>query len=307
MEGTLKNLLLRPRPPPGNHYYRAGRTPLRMPGLLRLARPLNCMMSAVGVAVGGVVAVGPAAWGVFAVPLLFAAAAAAFFTAGGNAMNDLFDRETDQVNHPDRPLVTGAVTVGQAQAFVVAVYVFAAILATLASVLCLVLVLVNAGLMYAYEARLKGRGAPGNAVIAYLVGSLFLFAGLAVFAGDVKPLIRTTILAVLAFLATLGREITKDIEDMAGDTDRRTLPQRIGAKPAGRVAAAALIVGVLLSAVPWAASVLHWVYALVVLPADGMFIYAAFHSAANPARSQRVTKYAMVVALVAFLAGGLLA
>jgi hypothetical protein len=37
-----------------------------------------------------------------------------------------------------------------------------------------------------------------------------------------------------------------------------------------------------------------------------MFIYAALHSAANPTQSQRVTKYAMVVALVAFLAGGLL-
>ena len=277
-----------------------------MQGLLSLARPGNCVMSAVGVAVGGVVAVGAGAWGPSVVPLLYASIAAALSTAGGNALNDLFDRETDKVNHPGRPLVSGSVTVPEARNFTVSLFLVAASLGWFASPLCLLLVLLNGGLMYLYEARLKRRGAPGNVVIAYLVGSLFLFAGLAVYRGDPAPLERTGVLALLAFLATLGREVTKDIEDMAGDVDRRTLPRRMGAVPAGRIAAAALLAGVALSAVPWAASILSWAYTLVVLPADGMFIYAAFYSAAKPARSQRVTKYAMVVALLAFLAGALL-
>jgi len=277
-----------------------------MPGFLRLSRPVNCVMSAVGVAIGGIVAVGSAAWGTAAGPLLYAAAAAALFTAGGNALNDIFDVETDRVNHPDRPLVTGSLTLGAAKTFAFGVFVLAGILGALASFLALGVVLVNAALMYAYESGLKKRGVPGNLVIAYLVGSLFLFSGVAVYRGDATPLVRTSILALLAFLTTLGREITKDIEDMAGDVDRRTLPQRIGARFAGGVAAAALLAAVALSAVPWALGILHGSYAVVVLPADGMFIYAALYSAANPARSQRVTKYAMVVALIAFLAGGLL-
>ncbi len=277
-----------------------------MPGLMALARPGNCVMSAVGVAVGGVVAAGPAAWGAYAVPLLYAAVAAGLSTAGGNALNDLFDRETDRVNHPERPLVSGAVTAAEARRFVGGAFVAAAALGLMASPLCLVVVLVNAGLMYVYESGLKRQGAPGNVVIAYLVGSLFLFAGFAVFRSDPRPLVATGILALLALLTTVGREITKDIEDMAGDVDRRTLPQRIGAARAGRVASAALVAGVALSAVPWFAGVLSWAYAGVVVPADGMFIYAAFYSAADPTRSQRVTKYAMVVALLAFLAGALL-
>jgi geranylgeranylglycerol-phosphate geranylgeranyltransferase len=277
-----------------------------MPGLLRLARPLNCLMSAVGVVVGGLVAVGPRAWGTYAWPLFYASLSAALCTAGGNALNDLFDRETDRVNHPDRPLVTGALSVGEARSFTVSAFVAAAALGGAATPLCFAIVVVNAALMYAYEAGLKRRGAPGNIVIAYLVGSLFLFAGFAVFRGEPTPLLRTGALALLAFLTTAGREITKDIEDMAGDVDRRTLPQRVGAKPAGRIAGAALVAGVLLSVVPWVTNVLPWPYLIVVLPADGMFIYAAFYSAAQPTRSQRVTKYAMVVALIAFLAGGLL-
>ncbi len=260
-------------------------------------------MSAVGVAVGGFVAVGAGAWGAFAAPLAYAALAAALSTAGGNALNDLFDRETDKVNHPERPLVTGTVTVREAENFAAAVFLAAAALGILASFLCLAIVAVNLALMYVYEARLKRRGASGNVVIAYLVGSLFLFAGAAVFRSDPAPLFRTGVLALLAFVTTTGREITKDIEDMAGDVDRRTLPQRIGAAGAGSVAAAALVAGVVLSIVPWYTGILGWAYGPVVLVADGMFIYAAFYSAANPARSQRVTKYAMVVALFAFLAG----
>lgn len=277
-----------------------------MGGLLQLARPVNCVMSAIGVIIGGVVAVGEGAWGAFAWPLVFAALAALTFTAGGNALNDLFDRETDRVNHPERPLPSGRLSVGAVRVFAGGAFVIAAVLAAFVNVYCVAIVGVNATLMLAYEARLKAVGAPGNLVIAYLVGSLFLFAGAAVLSADLKPLFRATILAVLAASATLGREITKDIEDMAGDVDRKTLPQRVGAKAAGDVAATALVAGVVLSVVPWLYSILPLAYLVVVLPADIMFIYAALVSAANPARSQRVTKYAMVVALVAFLAGGLL-
>jgi len=263
-------------------------------------------MSAVGVGVGGVVGVGSAAWGDLALPLVMAAAAAAAFTAGGNALNDIFDRETDRINHPDRPLASGQLTLGTARAFAASVFVIAAVLAALINPLALLIVGLNVTLMVAYEKWLKARGAPGNVVIAYLVGSLFLFAGVSVFRSSTGPLIRTGILAALGFLATLGREITKDIEDMRGDVDRLTVPRRIGASRAGLVAGLALALCVALSFLPLYFGVLGTGYAVLVVPADGMFIYAALHSAANPARSQRVTKYAMIVALAAFLAGAFL-
>ncbi len=290
----------------GNDYYKTDSTPAIVAGLLRLARPVNCVMSAVGVAIGGVVGVGSRAWGDLAQPLVLAAAAAAAFTAGGNALNDIFDRETDRINHPDRPLASGHLTLGTARAFAGSAFAIAALLAVFINGLALAIVGVNVLLMVSYEAWLKARGAAGNVVIAYLVGSLFLFAGVSVFQSALGPLIRTGILAALAFLATLGREITKDIEDMQGDVDRRTLSQRVGANRAGAVAAFALALCVALSFLPLYYGVLGVGYLVLVLPADGMFIYAALHSAANPARSQRVTKYAMIVALAAFLAGAFL-
>jgi geranylgeranylglycerol-phosphate geranylgeranyltransferase len=262
-------------------------------------------MSGVGVVVGGVVAVGPTALQGVVVPLAFAAAAAASFTAGGNALNDLFDRVSDRVNHPGRPIPAGDVTARRAGAFAGAAFLAAISFGAFAGPWCLAIVASNALLMYAYESDLKEKGARGNVAIAYLVGSLFLFAGFAVYRGDQAALVRSGVLASLAFLTTVGREIVKDIEDMSGDVDRRTLPQRIGPGRAAAVASAAFAAGVAMSALPWALALLGIGYASAVIVADGMFIYAALYSAARPARSQRVAKYAMIVALVAFLAGGL--
>src|SRR6267378_5485861 len=287
----------------GNDLYAADGTAPGMAGFLRLARPGNCVMSAVGVGIGGLVAVGAGAWGEFAWRLLWAGAAAGAFTAGGNALNDLYDRETDKVNHPERPLPAGTLTVPQVKGFAAVAFLVAALLSAFVNPYALAVVVVNILLMVGYEADLKARGVPGNFVISYLVASLFLFGGVSVFQSSTIPLDRAGTLAALAFFTTVGREITKDIEDMAGDVDRRTLPHRIGARRAGLAAAAALGLGVVLSLVPLVLAVLSVWYAILVIPADGMFIYAALHSAANPSRSQRVTKYAMIVALVAFLAG----
>ena len=54
-------------------------------------------------------------------------------------------------------------------------------------------------------------------------GAVFLFAGMVV--NDPGP---TLWMFGLAFLATVSREIIKDIQDLEGDTDRFTLPARIG-------------------------------------------------------------------------------
>src|SRR5207245_10731722 len=162
-------------------------------------------MSAVGVGIGGIVGVGSAAWAALAAPLVLAAAAAAAFTAGGNALNDIFDRETDRINHPDRPLASDRLTRGVARIFVVSAFAFAALLALFINGLALAIVALNVLLMVTYEAWLKARGVAGNVVIAYLVGSLFLFAGVSVFGFEFDTLIRKGFLVALAFFAKLGR------------------------------------------------------------------------------------------------------
>ncbi len=277
-----------------------------MRGYLRLSRPGNATISAAGVAVAALVAAGPEGFLARIPAVGFSALAAALFTAGGNALNDYFDRETDRVNHPDRPIPRGEVSADQALRFASLMFALSLATAVVAGILAVGIVAVNFVVMVSYEKGLKARGASGNFLIAYLVGSLFAFGGAAVYAGDSAVLQRAFLMGSLAALATAGREITKDIADFAGDVDRATLPRRIGVPRAGAVAAACFVAGAAFSVVPPILGLFGLRYLGVVVVADAIFIYSGAVSAKNPARAQRAAKVGMVVALVAFLTGGLL-
>ncbi len=273
-----------------------------MRGYLQLIRPLNCIMSAVGCLLGSFVAIGPPTTDQ-ALVALQAAIVAFLFTGAGNSLNDYYDREVDRINHPERPIPAGQV---QAKgALVTALLLFAPTIpwSFLLRPELLVVVIVNLALMASYELVFKRGGFRGNLLISWLVASLFIFGGLAVY-DSIASLQRVVWLSALAFLSTLGREVVKDLEDVRGDVDRRTLPRTIGERGAAMVSGSAFLVAVALSIVPWVLGVLGSYYLYVVLVADAMFIYAALNAFRNPATSQRTAKYAMLVALVAFLVGG---
>src|SRR2546428_6084996 len=87
-----------------------GRYVAPMAGLLRFSRPLNCLMSAVGVGIGGGGGVGAAAGGGLAPPLVLAAAAAAALSPRGNHPHQLFHPQEDRIKHPRRPLASPPMT-----------------------------------------------------------------------------------------------------------------------------------------------------------------------------------------------------
>lgn len=282
-----------------------------MQGYLAILRPPNLVMSFVGCLLGSAVVLGSVSTLLESLSFaLQAAAIAVLFTAAGNTLNDYYDRETDRVNHPERPIPSGQVTARGALA--VAGLLFAATVpwSLFLRWELLAVVLVNLAFMASYEAVFKRTGLRGNLLIAWLVASLFLFGGLALYP-DLPALLPVLVLALLAFLATLGREIVKDIEDVGGDTDRETLPMRIGTTGAARVAAASFVLAVGLSGLPPALQMLGLLprlglaYLPVVLVADAILIYAARNSTRRPGLSQRAAKYGMMVALLAFLVGAL--
>jgi len=271
---------------------------------VRLLRPLNALMSAAAVPVGAFVAVGADGVASQSLAVGIGALTTFLFTGGGNALNDVYDRDIDRVNHPDRPIPSGQVAAARAFDLALVLFVLAILAGLAINVAAFALVLISLALMVAYEERFKTSGWSGNLLIGWLVGSLFLFAGLCVYAGRVAPLEIAASLALLAGLSTVAREVVKDIEDVAGDVGRTTLARTRGVAFAGRVAQGVLLAAILLSAVPILLGVLGPWYAALVAAADGIFIYAALHAARSPGRSERAMKAAMVVALVAFLAGG---
>jgi len=222
------------------------------------------------------------------------------FIAGGNALNDYVDREVDKVAHPERPLPSGRMEPITALKVAAVLFVAAFAVALLLNALSIIIVTLAMVLMLAYELKLKVSGLAGNVVIAFLTGGLFLLGGAVV--GNIE---NTIAVAGMAMLVSLGREITKDIEDMEGDEGRNTLPMRIGKRNAGIVAASFFIIGPLLSMEPVINGIFGVAYLPIVLVANAIFLYDSWILFKDPRRAQKLAKLGMMVALVAFIAGGI--
>lgn len=271
-----------------------------MNGYLRLTRPLNAAIGALGLVIACFVAAGYNLSDNLT-NLFFGVAVAVFAMAGGNALNDYVDREIDKTAHPDRPIPSGEVS--PEAAFRCSVVFFAIAIGLSVPILAwdvIVIAALAVALMVAYETSLKKKGFAGNLCIAFLTAMIFLFAGSLM--GDYS---RVWILGLLAFLVTVGREIAKDIEDEESDRiERYTLPMAIGDRKAASVAALFFVLGPIFSFLPLYDGTFGTLY-LTVFLADAMFIYCAWCVFGNPHRAQKLAKTAMFAALVAFVLGAI--
>ncbi len=270
-------------------------------GCIFTVRPGNCVMAAFAGLLAAIVCsdletVFDSAFDVLASMVIIAV-----FVSAGNSMNDYFDRELDRTAHPSRAIPLGLIAPRTALIMAVVLFAAAVCLSLVVGLLSFLIVVTSLGVMLSYEVFLKSEGLMGNLAISWLTAAIFLFGGAAV-----KGMELAWILAALAFLATLGREIVKDVQDMEGDTQsRKTLPMRIGRRNAGIIASTALSAAVILSPIPYMLSLLSVWYVPFLAVADTVFIYSAMIHFAAPEQGQKTIKIAMLLALVAFLVGGI--
>ncbi|MDG6257779.1 MAG: geranylgeranylglycerol-phosphate geranylgeranyltransferase [Methanomicrobiaceae archaeon] len=213
-------------------------------GFFTIIRPLNSCVAGIAVLLGYLIAVGTIAAEAFLlVPVVF------FATAGGNVINDYYDREIDRINRPNRPIPSGAVTPVAARAYSAVLFLAAIGLSTFTNPLCMALAVFNSLLLWAYAARLKKVPLVGNLAVAYLAANIFLFGG--ALAG-IDGLLQNVPLAGIVVLAMLSRELLKDVEDMEGDAEggARTLPMIVGVRATAAVALAAALGAVIMSYLP---------------------------------------------------------
>jgi len=262
--------------------------------LIKLSRPLNCLMVSFGVIIGAFIGVGMDFS--FALPVFLAVLVGAVISAGGNSLNDYFDREIDAVVHPQRPLPSKTLTPKSVLMFAIGCFVIGIFFSVFINIICLIITLFSITILILYEKYLKSKGLAGNIAIAFLTGSVFLFGGVAV-----EKIIAPAMLAVLAFFAGLAREIIKDVEDITGDKRQRcTLPMKIGKENSVIIADFCLAGAVFLSFLPLLKNVLGKAY-LMITAVDIMFIYSMFIAFKNPGFAQRTIKLGMILALVSFL------
>ena len=257
-------------------------------------------MGAVGITMGMLIAVGTGILN-YSTELILGCITVILFIIGGNSLNDYLDKDIDKIAHPERPIPSGRIRPEAAKNISIAGFVIACIVAMPLGLVPFMITVVNAVVMLAYELKTKKLGLIGNLSIAWLTSSLFFMGG------AITNHIEVTIpMGVMAFLATLGREITKDVQDMDADFDRKTLPKRVGRRNANILSSMSFIAAVLLSLEPYLTQRFDLEYLAVVLVADAIFIYSAVILHKDSHKGQKFAKYGMFVALIAFLLGGIL-
>lgn len=209
-----------------------------------LSRPVTLLLPMVGILSGGCTAAVATrqAWQPgMGVHLAMAAMAAMVLNAASNALNQVTDLEIDKVNKPSRPLVRGALQVGEALiiaglGYGLAIGLAMAISWTTAS---LFLAAAVATLVYSLPqlGRLKRFTCGSSFTIAIPRGCLLKVAGWSVVAplSDPQPWVLGTVFT----LFLLGATTTKDFADVEGDRANGclTLPVRYGAKRAAWIIA----------------------------------------------------------------------
>ena len=210
---------------------------------LALTRPGNMILTVIAVIAGSFIAAGPEIMD-FQIEVVICCVCSMLLVGGGNALNDYNDRETDKENHPERPIPSGSISADTASIYAQALLGsgLLILLFALENKMPFVIALIGILLLTAYENGLKAAGISGNITVGLMSGAVFLFAGMAV--NDPGP---TLWMFGLAVLATITREIIKDIQDLEGDRDRRTLPASIGIENSMRVAILFLLIAIGLS------------------------------------------------------------
>ena len=210
---------------------------------IALMRPGNAVLTAVAVIAGAFIAAGPEIID-FQTEIIICCISAMMLVGGGNALNDYNDRESDKENHPNRPIPSGKISAETALNYSHILLGSGLVILwfTLANWLVFLIALIGVLTLIAYENGLKAAGIAGNIAVGFMSGTVFLYAGMAV--DNPGP---TIWMFGLAFLATISREIIKDIQDLEGDLDRKTLPSRIGIDYSLNIAIMILVIAVTLS------------------------------------------------------------
>ncbi len=194
---------------------------------LKLTRFEHAIMLAVGVLIGEITVLK-------GIPplnqiLLFSLLVPIFAEMGSFALNDYLDIKTDRANkRNERPLVKGTISPQFAFYFSWVAFILSITLGYLINIYAFYIAIIFNILAIAYNYKLKDLPLVGNAFIAFSMAIPFLFGNF-VYSTELNTL--PILLAVLAFLSGLGREIVKSVQDMEGDKKARnsnTIPFVIG-------------------------------------------------------------------------------
>jgi geranylgeranylglycerol-phosphate geranylgeranyltransferase len=278
----------------------------KLGGFIKLIRPVNCLMMGFAVLVGAILA-NPQPASLNSLNLLFGFLTGITFCAAAMVINDYYDRKIDAINEPKRPIPSGIIKPNEALSFVGALSVMGFIFAGFVSVLCFVVAAAALAITATYITIGKRSGLPGNFLVSICVAIPFIYGSITAI-GTVG--LNVLLFASMAFLSNTGREITKGIVDVKGDSAEgvKTLAVRFGEKNAAVAAVAFYIFAVALTPVTWFLELVGiWFIPFVLATDIGLIICSILllvdHSREKARKIKKVVLMIFLIGLLAYIFG----
>ena len=219
--------------------------------------------------------------------------------------NDYFDLEVDRVNHPDRPLPSGRITVAELVIltilFTLAGLASAALLGLPALLIAAVIWVI--GILYNW--KLKESGLAGNMMVGLSVSMTFVAGGVSV--GQATNGL-VWLFGALAFVFDLAEEIANGVMDVEGDKLRssRSLAIVKGKKFALGVSGMLYAVFIALSFLPYVLGWLGLAYLVLVVVTDLAVVYFVYRllRSETPQEGKKMTRQlylTLLLFVVAFI------
>lgn len=268
---------------------------LALPTLIRIHAGITAVFLALTSAVLTKAVLSPSTLALLSAAVLFA-------TSAGNALNDVYDQDIDRVGKPDRPLPSGKISQSAATASAFLLFALALACSCYVSLWCLALCIVNVTALIVYAKYSKRLGLVKNLLVGYLAGSVIPFGATRL---DLFNL-SVVVLTGCATLATISREIIKDIEDKAADAtaDARTLPIAIGDHRAYVIAYVCLTAAVTIAFIPYFFADMGKTYVLLVIAGGAVFLASLMATTAQ--NRQLMVMSGSAIEMMAFYLGGVL-
>ncbi len=277
----------------------------KLSGFIHLMRPVNCAMMGFAVFVGAILAsplLGSLNW----LNILLGFLTGFTFCAAAMVINDYYDRKIDSINEPQRPIPSGTVTPREAIAFMTALIIVGAIFAVLVQPygwICLGVAAASLAITATYLTVGKRSGLPGNFLVSACVAIPFIYGSVTAI-GNVG--LNVMLFASMAFLSNTGREITKGIVDVKGDSAGgvKTLAVRFGEKSAAAIAVVFYVSAVVLTPVTWLMGLVgFWFIPFVLVTDIGLIACSAILLLDNSReKARKIKKIVLLLFLFGLLA-----
>ncbi|MBN1358477.1 UbiA family prenyltransferase [Candidatus Bathyarchaeota archaeon] len=220
----------------------------------------------------------------------------ACITSAGFSINDYFDKESDAIIKPKRPIPSGALSLKQVIATSAMLFTVGLALAFLINWPSFLILLIDCILLVIYSAFIKRKsGFAANVLVGLLVGTAFLY-------GEATVTQNVSLISISLYpicFGTIGGNILRDILSFEGDSQigYPTLPKKIGNKGSIQIAALFFVATAILAPLPFFFQFFSIYYLSLITLWGILLVYSSIRLLTSQPTIDNVKKYERLITM----------